>query len=314
MIENCELDLGFSWTKGKNNKRSYLQPSIIGESKPMFEMNIKPDDYVFNDELFVGNLALRHSDIKYFSMNNNKSEARTSDVILKTAIGSLARSNPINLLTGLPLNFYFKQKDEFEQKIMKLNDTSSFTVRKGKNKDMNIKISINECKVVPQGYGIAMDYILKADGNIDKHKIAKSKILVIDLGFYTLGLLGLDKMEIMKESTALLLGVENAYKLLQSYLQAKIGRSPAKYELDPYVISGVYEGKNISDLINKSFRALAQQIQNEIESLNITFNYYLVGGGAAHLIYEYLDLPNKILFDQLSQLRGYGKIGVRLWK
>ncbi|WP_405169471.1 hypothetical protein [Paenibacillus sp. FSL H3-0286] len=314
MIENCELDLGFSWTKGRNDKRSYLQPSIIGEAKPMFDMNIRSDDYVYNDELFVGNLALRHSDIKYFSMNNNKSEARTSDVILKTAIGTLARSNPINLLTGLPLNFYFKQKDEFEQKIMKLNDTDGFFVRKGKNKNIQVKLSINACKVVPQGYGIAMDYILKTDGSIEKHKIAKSKILTIDLGFYTLGLLGLDKMEIMKESTALLLGVENAYKLLQSYLQAYIGRSPAKYELDPYVISGSYEGKSIKKLVNKAFRALAQQIQNEIESLNITFDYYLIGGGAAHFIYEYLDLPNKILFNQLSQLNGYGKLGARLWR
>lgn len=277
-------------------------------------MNVRPDDHVFNDKLFVGNLALRHSDIKYFSMHNNKSEAKTSEVILKTAIGSLARSNPINLLTGLPLNFYFKQRDEFVQTIMKLNDAPQFKVRKGKSKSYESKITINECKIVPQGYGIAMDYILKADGSIERHKIAKSKVLVVDLGFYTLGLIGLDKMEIMKESSAHLLGVDNAYKLLQTYLQSHIGKSPAKYELDPYVMSGVYEGRNIGHLINRAFRALAQQIQNEIESLNITFDYYLIGGGAAHLIYEYLDLPNKILFDQLTQLNGYGKISARLWK
>lgn len=314
MIDNCEIDLGFSWTKGRNGKKSYLQPSIVGESKPMFDMNIKFDDYTYNDELFVGKLALRHSDIKYFSMHNNKAEAKTSDVILKTAIGAISRSNPINLLTGLPLNFYFKQKNEFEEKIIKLNDVGTYNIRKGKNNINEIKLSINNCKVVPQGYGIAMDYILKQDGSIEKHRIAKSKILVVDLGFYTLGLLGLDKMEIMKESVGLLLGVENAYKLLQSYLHASIGKSPAKYELDQHVLSGMYDGVNIRLLINKAFKALAQQIQNEIESLNINFDYYLIGGGAAKFIYEYLDLPNKILFDQLSQLRGYGKIGARIWK
>ncbi|ASA22564.1 ParM/StbA family protein [Paenibacillus donghaensis] len=314
MIDNCEIDLGFSWTKGRNGKRSYLQPSIIGESKPMFDMNIKADDYVFDDEMFVGKLALRHSDIKYFSMNNNKAEAKTSDIILKTAIGAISRSNPINLLTGLPLNFYFKQKSEFENKIISLNEVGTYNIRKGKNSNNQIKLIINRCKVVPQGYGIAMDYILNQDGSIEKHRVAKSKILAVDLGFYTLGLLGLDKMEIMKESAGLLLGVENAYKLLQSYLHASIGKSPAKYEMDQHVVSGVYEGMDIKPLINKAFKALAQQIQNEIESLNIRFDHYLIGGGAARFIYNYLNLPNKILFDQLSQIRGYGKIGARIWK
>lgn len=63
-----------------------------------------------------------------------------------------------------------------------------------------------------------MSYLLDKNGKLINKHIARKRILVIDLGFYTLNLLGLDKLDIMKESTSLLLGVEKAYKLLRRYL------------------------------------------------------------------------------------------------
>ena len=124
----------------------------------------------------------------------------------------------------------------------------------------------------------------------------------------------MSKLEIMKESTSLLLGVDNAYKLIEQGLQSIVGKSPSRYELDQHVIAGIYEGYNIEPVIQRAFRSLARQIQNEIESMNIRFDLYLIAGGAAHHIFKYLELDNKILLDQLSQTRGYRKIGARLWK
>ncbi|MWV44793.1 hypothetical protein GRF59_14325 [Paenibacillus sp. HJL G12] len=312
--ELCVFDLGFSWSKGKKKNKIYVQPSIYGEAKPVFEENIKQDDFVFNDDLFVGKLALRHSDIKYFSLNDNKTEAMTSNVLMKTGLGYLNSSNPFNLVTGLPVKFYFTQREHMMSLIEGLNEADSYKIKKGKNKTNNIKINIDKYKIVPQGYGIAMDFLLTPEGKISNSGIAKKKILVIDLGFYTLNLLGLDKMEIMKESTSIILGVEKAYKLLQTYLQKAVGKSPAIYEMDTCVIEGRYEGRDIRLLIQKAFRPLSIQIQNEVESLNINFDYHLIGGGAAHNVFEQINLPNKILFDQLSQIRGYENVGVRLWK
>lgn len=314
MSETCALDLGFGWTKGMLGNRKYVQPSIIGETKEMYDNSIKPDDFIYNDEYFVGKLALRHSDIKYFSMKDDKAEANTSSVLLETALGYLAGNSTFNVVTGLPVKFYFKQKQALEDSFRDINNKNKYTIKKGNRNAISVSPKVNMFDIVPQGQGIAMDYILKDDGTIDKLSAAKKNILVVDLGFYTLNLLGLSKMEIMKESTSLLLGVDNAYKLIQSYMQNSIGKSPARYELDPFIISKEYEGYNISTLINKAFKLLARQIQNEIESLNIRFDYYLIAGGAAHLIYDYLTLDNKILLDQLSQIRGYRKIGARLWK
>ncbi|OZB98167.1 ParM/StbA family protein [Paenibacillus sp. XY044] len=312
--ELCVFDLGFSWSKGKKKNKLYLQPSIYGEGKPIFEGSIKQDDFIFNEDLFVGKLALRHSDIKYFSLNDNKTEAMTSDVLMKTGLGYLNGNNPFNLVTGLPVKFYFSQKDHMKDMIERLGTSEKYEVKKGNGKPHIIKLNIDKYKIVPQGYGIAMDFLLTSDGRIKNSGIAKKKILVIDLGFYTLNLLGLDKMEIMKESTSIILGVEKAYRLLQTYLQKVVGKSPSIYEMDACVIEGKYEGYDIRPLIQKAFKPLSKQIQNEVESLNINFDYHLIGGGAAHNVFEQINLPNKILFDQLAQIRGYENVGVRLWK
>ncbi|MGM1044716.1 MAG: hypothetical protein ACQEXX_01080 [Bacillota bacterium] len=312
-IDPCVFDLGFSYSKAKKGKALYLQPSISGEAQPLFEQNIKPNDFFFNEELFIGNLALRHSEIKYFTLKDNKSEAMTSEVLLKTGLGYLNKSDPFNLVTGLPISFYFKQLSDMEGILNSIGSSDKFSIKKGRGKYSDIKLNINKYKILPQGYGIAMDYLLNPEGKIHRKDIARKRILVVDLGFYTLNLLGLDKMEIMKESTSVFLGVEKAYKLLRKYLLDTVGKAPAIYELDPFVISGKYEGVDIRPLVKKAFRALAMQIQNEIDGLNLSFDYYLIGGGAAFQVFDDIRLPSKILFDQLAQVRGNEKVGVRLW-
>ncbi|OMD76905.1 ParM/StbA family protein [Paenibacillus odorifer] len=307
------IDLGFSYTKAKKGKKFYLQPSISGETQPLFDQNIKSNDFFYNEELFIGDLALRHSEIKYFTLKDNKSEAMTSEALLKTGLGYLNKSKPFNIVTGLPVSFYFNQLSDMENMLNSIADSNKYVIKKGKGNYSEIKLNINKYKIVPQGYGVAMDYLLNPEGKIEKGYIAKKKILVIDLGFYTLNLLGLDKLEIMKESTSILLGVEKAYRLLRKYLQEAIGKAPNIYEMDQYVIRGVYEEFNIKPLISKAFRSLAMQIQNEVDGLNINFDYYLIGGGAAHQVFDNLNFKNKILFDQLAQIRGYEKVGVRLW-
>lgn len=314
MLNTVNLDLGFSWTKAEKGGVIYRQPSIIGESKDMFDQNIEANHFIFNDEMFVGTLALNYSDIKYFSLNNNKAEAETSDILLKTVLGYLARRERVNLVTGLPINFYFKQREAFEEKLLGLADQGEYKIKKGRGKSFLVQPIVEKCKLVPQGLGIVMDYLLGDNGKIAKLKAAQLRILTIDLGFYTINLLGLNDSKIMKESKSIVLGVEKAYKLLQSYIHKLTGTSPELYELDPYVISGKYNGYDIKPLIKKAFKSLAMQIKNEIESLNMNFDIYLVAGGAAHFVFEYLDLPNKVLMDQFAQTRGYRKIGKKSWK
>ncbi|MNX82804.1 hypothetical protein D3C86_1145460 [compost metagenome] len=194
-----------------------------------------------------------------------------------------------------------------------LRNQNSYTIRKGRTKQFKTSCEIESYKVLPQGYGVAMDYLLDDEGKIRNYNHAKKNILVIDLGFYTLNLLSLNQMKIGKESDSYLLGVSTAYKLLQKSLHNKFGRSPAIYEMDNVVLSGQYQGYDIRSLINKCFHTLAIQIQTEIDSLNNNYDLYIIAGGAAKFIFPHIKVPNKIELGQFAQMNGYEKVGKRQW-
>jgi plasmid segregation protein ParM len=311
--KTASIDLGYGWMKGKQGKLTWREPSVLGEVKPLFEESIRTTDVIYNDRYFVGDLALRQSDVRFASTKDSKAETWTSEILLETALGILSPNEPVNLVTGLPVDFYFTQKDAFVNMLEGINESGSYHLQVGR-KRFTVNPRIQNHKIVAQPLGTAMDYLLTNDGQFENIEAAKKRLLVIDLGFYTLDLLILDAMDIGKASSSPPeLGISTAYKLLRGYLKEKFGKAPDRHELDRYVIAGEYEGYDISPLIHKAFKALAAQIMLEIEGLNTKFHKYLITGGWASLIAEYLDLHDKEVFGQMANVRGYEKIGRRLW-
>ncbi|MNH66506.1 hypothetical protein D3C73_185370 [compost metagenome] len=312
MTELTVIDLGYGLTKGRRGGQLYFQPSIVGEMRDVFEQNIEPNDLIYDNKYFVGSLALRESDARYFSLKDNKAETWISEIILKTALGLMCRSKRTNLVTGLPVKFFFNQKSDMSN-ILDSISRDTFTVQKGRLKKFEASCNIESYKILPQGYGVAMDYLLDDNGKVRNYNIAKKNILVVDLGFYTLNLLALNQMKIGRESDSYFLGVSTAYKLLQKSLHKQFNVSPAIYEMDSIVLSGQYQGYNIKPLVDKAFKTLATQIQTEIDSLNTKYDLYLIAGGAAKFIFPHLNIPNKIELGQLAQINGYEKVGKRQW-
>lgn len=310
------IDLGFGWTKAKYGSCNWCQPSILGEPSQLFEESKRTGDLIYNNQYFVGNLAVRQSEVKFQSIKDNKAETWITEVLLKSALGCLNPRGSFNLVSGLPIDFYFNQRDSFSNLLSQINHSDYYEVEIiGKIKQI-AKPTIRQHKIVPQPLGTAMDYLLDNEGNLYRTDEAKKRILVIDLGFYTLDLLVLDSMEINKSSCSPVgLGVDTAYKLLRQHIKDKLRKTPARYEMDQIVLSKEYEGVNVSPLIENAFKSLAIQIQNEIESLNMDFNTCVLTGGASSFIEQYLSLNNLhvVKKPQLANVRGYEKIGVRIW-
>lgn len=86
--------------------------------------------------------------------------------------------------------------------------------------------------------------------------------------------------------------------------------------MDKYVLSGEYAGYDIHPLIEKAFRSLAQQVRLEIDNQSEFYQTYLITGGSAFLISEYLNLTNPIVLEdpQSANCRGYAKIEARAWQ
>lgn len=316
MTKNAAVDLGYGWTKALASGRTWAQPSVLGDSRPLFDESIREDDVRYND-LFVGSLALRHSEVRYFSTKETKAATWTTEVLLRAALSVVAPDDVVNLVTGLPVDYYFSQKAAFEKLLTEFRpDTATVTL--GREAPRRVCPVVNRFKLVPQPLGAAMDFLLDDQGGLARREEARGRILVIDLGYYTLDLLVLeDGREINKASCSPPgLGVDTAYRLLQGYLKEQLGKAPARYELDRYVIAGNYEGYDIRPLVQKAFRTLAGQLQLEIDGLNMTFTRSLLAGGAMPQVAEYLDVPNKYLLPspQLANLRGYGKIAARTWR
>jgi plasmid segregation protein ParM len=323
------IDLGFGWGKGREGIRIFRQPSVIGDSKQLFDEQKRPGDIIYgerifdrlkNEEIFVpqyfvGGLALRHSDVKYYTLKDNKADTWTSGVLFKTILSYLSQGEPANIVTGLPIDYYFNQRGDFETFLNEINGHKVDLEIIGKGFYSNT-ININKYKITLQPMGAAMDYLLGEDGQFEKIEDAKKQLLIIDWGRYTLDLLILDAMEIYKASCSPPdLGIEAVYRLLRRYLREHIGSAPAAYDMDSVVNAKEYQGYDVSPLIDKAFEAVIQQIQLEIEGMNMNFHKYILAGGQSDRLFQYLefDQKNMVKGDQLSNLNGYEKIGYRLW-
>ncbi len=322
-------DLGFGWSKiAVEGKKPWRQPSVIGEPREIYHEDVKKDylqygfisddprKLEFEAKYFIGELALKHSDIRYSSTGKDKAKAWHTRVLLETGLGLLAPDRNINLVTGLPIDFYNSQKSDFEELINEFNEGESYFIREGSRESVEARPHINKYKIIPQHLGGAMNHFLDDQGREKVKGECMKPWLVIDPGRYTLGLLGLENMEVMKESSSPALGVEVSYKLIQDELKKQLGRTPDRFMLDSYVLAGEYDGINLFELREYAFKAWATQIQFEIDSFNRDFYGYIIVGGWADQIATLLSLPVKRTFkyDQWANLNGYMKMGKRLWR
>lgn len=313
--KKLSIDLGYGWIKAKVNGVYFRQPSVVGEKRIVLDDSIRPNDLIYDDRYFVGDLATRHSDIKYISTKDEKFEVWTTKVMLQSTIGFLEPQSNLYVVTGLPLDFYASQKEGFDNLLYSLNG-ECYKLKIGLTKPIQCRPNIQRVKIVPQHLGAAMDYLLDDNGALVNTDLAKKTILVIDPGYYTLGLLALDSMEVTKLSSSYAgLGVDCAYRVLQTYLKENIGKSPDIQDLDKYVLTREYNGYDIGPLIDSAFKALVSQIMIQIENLNNKFHKYILCGGCANYIAKYLTIEDLVVMPepQFANIRGYDKIGARLW-
>lgn len=313
------VDIGYGYTKAVGAGKSWRQPSVVGDARELFEGSIKPSDVQLTSNgktYFVGDLAVRQSLVPYFGTGDNKAMTWTTGILLKAALGVVSPRDGAYVVTGLPVDYYFKQKADFEKILQGFNNDNTFLLKIG-SECISCRPWITNYKVVPQPFGAAMNYLLDDKGQIMRPQAAQGRMLVVDIGYYTLDLLVLDRMEIGRESRSPeRLGIDTAYNLITAELREKVGRAPARNELDRYIRGGTYEGVDILPIRARAFEVLARQISAEVQSLNMRFDRYIVTGGWAAEIAPLLGLPadRTIIFDGLGNAEGYRKIGVRLWQ
>jgi hypothetical protein len=313
------VDLGFGWTKGKRLDKIFRQPSVLGEPRYVHDDTIRDDDIMYgNSKYFVGNLAVRQSNIRYYTISNNKAQSWTTKILLQCALAHLIPDQSSFVITGLPLDFFFKQKRDMEKLLDEFKHPQDFQVSFGRNNHARVRNIISQHNIVPQPLGAGMNYLLDDNGKIKDELESKQIIVVGDLGFHTFDLLVLDGMEIHRYSHSdTEISIANTYKQIQEYLRDKSGKAPDIYQLDMHILRGEYEGLDLSPLISRAFQSLANQIDFAVQSLNLNYHKLILTGGWASIIADYisnLDSKKTVVYNQDGNIDGYLKIGRRIWE
>lgn len=311
MAELIAVDLGFGNVKVKNGLNEYLFQSVVGNARRLIDSTVSSQTSLqhivdLKRNLFIGDLALRQSATKIFSLKENKAGHESTLPLLETSLGIAAHSNQVNIVTGLPVTFYFEQKDALQKVLCRDHDVN---IQFGKEW-IERPISVLETKVIPQPLGAALDFLLDDRGNIKEgvKEYASGRIGVLDIGFYTNDLLVIDGLEVVQDySRSLRSGMSVAYKAMND-----AGIDLPIYELEKVVRLGGYEEASY-----KAFHALAKQVSGEVETYWPQLDLIIVTGGGGKQLYTFLELPGvtKLASNPpMSNVRGYYKLGKRTWK
>jgi len=319
-------DLGYGWPKISACGKTWRQPAVVGEPRQIRDEDIHRDDvryFVPDGDLskvkyFIGNLAIRHSRVKYTSTGQDRAKAWITRVLLETGLALTAGNNNVNLVTGLPVDFYFKQRADFQAMLENFNTEPIYGAIEGtRNWPKAVRPWIADFHIVPQPLGAFMNLHANDQGDLIDAADARKLWLVLDFGFHTFDILVLEGLEIKPGSgSPPNLGIGEAYRLIRDELTGQLGQAPDIYTLDHYILKGLpYDGYDLAPLKEWAFNSIAAQAQNEIDSINRRFHGCIVTGGWADEMARRLKLPeNTHIMDQLGNLKGYGKIGRRKWR
>ncbi len=194
------IDIGYGFVKGINERgekvrfRSLICPeydrkmgSLFGAEEEENELHVvvrRSDNQ--SKSLYVGDLALESGNTSY-AFDRNKVNHPTTKILLATATSMLGQnvSEPIHLITGLPYDHYFEQKNEFEKALRSLEVIVEH--KAGKFKGRSKKIKFGKVTTFVQGGASIYSSMMDVNGMPVRKDLLGSGdlIAVINIGFRT---------------------------------------------------------------------------------------------------------------------------------
>lgn len=323
--KNIGIDVGYGFVKSTDGEREFIFPSVVGlgqELRYRSELSIRtrPLDNIAitvdNKDYFVGDLAIRQSEIASRSLDPNRAEDRNVKVLLLAGLNLYAQweNETFNVVTGLPTSYYAAYRDSW---INNLRGSHVVKVRAG-GQEKEKTLIIEKLRIVPQPFGTLYDRALNAAGAIEDEDLAALTVGVVDVGFKTTDFAVADQLEFIDHlSGSTPVGLSNAYGLIAERLRQEFKIDKEQHELDRIVERGEVRiaGKayDISRTKREIFERVAHKIITELDSLwdyrNLDVIFFT--GGGAQALAEWLlpEFRNAILVDepQVANARGFLK-------
>lgn len=328
------LDLGYGYTKGINEQGKIIVfPSLVGNAyqRQLKSLFSKEDKDIINNmhiiitnsekaEYFVGELARLESRNVTYAFDEDKINHPNTKVLLAAASLLLFpdEESPVSLVTGLPLEQYIHQKQDFINMLRNYRIIAGFKGQDG----MRI-IKFDRVSIFPQAAGAVYGFIMD---NPAQYMIKGSFIGLIDIGFRTTDYITFkceDKLILREDLSGTLdLGMSMLNNTSDKMFTERTGSKLDIPEMLQLVSDGkiFYRGKyiDISKELAEEKYELAKNIKdrikavwgNKLDYFNVVF---LAGGGAKDLKDYISDLyDSTVLIDdpQLANAKGFLKVAI----
>lgn len=324
--KNVGIDLGYGFVKLMDGTNELIFPSVVGVGK---EIKFLSDSFFQKNEIenlvvtyedrqyFVGNLAVRQSDIASRSLDQNRVTDKNAKILLLTALGLLAKweNQNFNIVTGLPTDLFGAYYMDWSKSIK-----GQYEVAFGSNGSKKVKkFSVKEARIIPQPFGTLYDQILSGTGAQTQQELARLVVGIVDIGFRTTDFAVANELEYIDHlSFSTNTALSSAYRIIGARLREDYKIDKENHELDRIVEQGAIRiaGKSydLTSMKKDAYGQVATKIITELDSRwdYRDFDVILLTGGGGKALSEYLlpHFPNMRLVDrpQHANTRGFQKM------
>ena len=334
-MEVIGIDIGFGFTKVATRDEALIFKSLLGDPTDIqFRENIGDGAFIKNLHVtidgrsyFIGDFAEQQSNVRRFTLDNDKLISEFVKVLALTAVGIYSdRHTPVSVVSGLPVGYLADNRNRFFQ-ILKGQHT--ITYHKPDGSETRKEIKIDKVQMLPQPLGSLFNLLMNGEGKATNMELAKKKIGAIDIGFRTTDFAILNQLKFIdRGSSTIEIGISTSFAEIANKLQEMCGINVELYRMYKAVETGTIKIRgqeyNISTIKDQAYSLLAGKIAGVINELwadewDIDV-IILTGGGSAELTKylkqliagEIIPVENNI-DTRLNNVQGYLKFGRYMW-
>lgn len=331
MTQNIGIDLGLGFVKTTDGRTDYIFPSVVGAGQELtFQSELtsftEPVDNlaitVAGKKYFIGELAIRQSEILSRSLSDNHAQEKNTKIILLAVLALYCEGDrgDFNVITGLPPGFYLANKDDLAALIQGTHQV----VFNMDGIDRKKTITVSKVKIIPQPMGTLFHQIFDARGAIRDKELARSKVGIIDIGYRTTDFVLVDKLEyIDKLSITKTTAMSNVYGIISDYLHREFHMFKEDFDIEGIIRKGELkldgEVHSLAAIKKEAAEELAFKILTELNSIwdKRTLDTILLSGGGGAALADYLlpELKTAVPAEnpQTANVRGYLKLGQKVF-
>ncbi len=329
------IDVGFGFTKAYDGVNNIIFNSVMGDATDIqFQASLgttSPADNIHisidGKEYFIGEFAQRQSHITDYTLDQEKLIQQFVKVMAITAAGlCTSTSQPMNVVTGLPVGFLKRDSGRLKQIIHGNHEISFHTLGQA---PVTKAIHIDKVAVIPQPIGSIFNLIFDEFGKMKDKGLSRQKLGVVDIGFKTTDYSIFDHLQyIERGSSTMDTGMSKCFSVIANKLYQESSVTIELYRMFQFIDSALVKIRgqeyNISNLKKRVFSHAASAIASDLNRLwhnDWDLDTVILSGGGSVALGEFLSplikgnllVPPRQMDARFNNVYGYRKFGMYKW-